>query len=45
MEITVLASGSKGNCTLVRGEGGALLVDCGLAATRGPLPALDRRVR
>ncbi|MGA2933966.1 MAG: MBL fold metallo-hydrolase [Methanomicrobiales archaeon] len=32
MEITVLASGSKGNCTLVRGEGGALLVDCGLSA-------------
>jgi phosphoribosyl 1,2-cyclic phosphodiesterase len=32
MEITVLASGSKGNCTLVRGGDGALLVDCGLAA-------------
>jgi len=32
MEITVLASGSKGNCTLVRGEGGAVLVDCGLPA-------------
>ena len=32
MEITVLASGSKGNCTLVRGEDGALLVDCGLPA-------------
>ncbi|MDD1661538.1 MAG: MBL fold metallo-hydrolase, partial [Methanomicrobiales archaeon] len=30
MEITVLASGSKGNCTLVSGEDGALLVDCGL---------------
>jgi phosphoribosyl 1,2-cyclic phosphodiesterase len=32
MEISVLASGSKGNCTLVRGEDGALLVDCGLSA-------------
>ena len=32
MEITVLASGSKGNCTLVRGGDGALLVDCGLPA-------------
>jgi len=32
MEITVLASGSKGNCTIVRGEDGALLVDCGLPA-------------
>jgi phosphoribosyl 1,2-cyclic phosphodiesterase len=32
MEITVLASGSKGNCTLVSGGDGALLVDCGLPA-------------
>jgi phosphoribosyl 1,2-cyclic phosphodiesterase len=32
MEITVLASGSKGNCSLVEGEEGALLVDCGLPA-------------
>jgi phosphoribosyl 1,2-cyclic phosphodiesterase len=32
MEITVLASGSKGNSTLVRGGGGTLLVDCGLSA-------------
>jgi len=30
MEITVLASGSKGNFTLVSGEDGALIVDCGL---------------
>ena len=35
MEITVLASGSKGNCTLVRGGDGALLVDCGLLAREG----------
>ena len=35
MEITVLASGSKGNCTLVRGGDGALLVDCGLSAREG----------
>jgi phosphoribosyl 1,2-cyclic phosphodiesterase len=32
MQITVLASGSKGNCTLVSGGDGALLVDCGLPA-------------
>jgi len=32
MQITVLASGSKGNCTLVKGEDGAFLVDCGLPA-------------
>ncbi len=32
MEITVLASGSKGNCTFVMGEDGALLIDCGLSA-------------
>lgn len=32
MEITVLASGSKGNCILASGEDGALLVDCGIPA-------------
>jgi phosphoribosyl 1,2-cyclic phosphodiesterase len=32
MQITVLASGSKGNCTIVSGGDGSLLVDCGLPA-------------
>ena len=32
MELTVLASGSKGNCSYLRGERGALLVDAGLSA-------------
>ena len=32
MELTVLASGSKGNCTYLRGERGALLIDAGLSA-------------
>jgi len=32
MKITVLASGSKGNCTYVQGDSGALLVDAGLSA-------------
>lgn len=32
MQLTVLASGSKGNCTYLRGEQGALLVDAGLSA-------------
>lgn len=32
MELTVLASGSKGNCTYIRGERGALLIDAGLSA-------------
>jgi phosphoribosyl 1,2-cyclic phosphodiesterase len=32
MELTVLASGSKGNCTYLRGEQGALLIDAGLSA-------------
>ena len=32
MELTVLASGSKGNCTYIRGEQGALLIDAGLSA-------------
>jgi len=32
MRITVLASGSKGNCALVSGGDGDLLVDCGLPA-------------
>lgn len=32
MELTVLASGSKGNCTYLQGEQGALLIDAGLSA-------------
>jgi phosphoribosyl 1,2-cyclic phosphodiesterase len=32
VEITVLASGSKGNCILVSGGDGALIMDCGLPA-------------
>ncbi|HOB18594.1 MAG TPA: MBL fold metallo-hydrolase [Candidatus Methanoculleus thermohydrogenotrophicum] len=32
MELTVLASGSKGNCTCLRGERGSLLIDVGLSA-------------
>ncbi|MDK2915754.1 MAG: hypothetical protein PWR25_311 [Euryarchaeota archaeon] len=32
MQLTVLASGSKGNCTYLRGERGALLIDAGLSA-------------
>ncbi len=32
MQCTILASGSKGNCMLVEGEGGSLLIDAGLSA-------------
>src|ERR1039457_2457479 len=32
LQICVLASGSSGNCTLVRSAGTALLVDAGLSA-------------
>ena len=32
MQLTVLASGSKGNCTYIRGERGALLIAAGLSA-------------
>jgi phosphoribosyl 1,2-cyclic phosphodiesterase len=32
MELTVLASGSKGNCAYLRGARGALLIDAGLSA-------------
>jgi phosphoribosyl 1,2-cyclic phosphodiesterase len=32
MELTVLASGSKGNCAYLKGERGALLIDAGLSA-------------
>jgi len=32
MKITVLASGSKGNCTYIEGDSGALLIDAGLSA-------------
>jgi phosphoribosyl 1,2-cyclic phosphodiesterase len=32
MRVTILASGSKGNCSYVEGENGALLIDAGLSA-------------
>ncbi|MDN7025611.1 MBL fold metallo-hydrolase [Methanoculleus sp. FWC-SCC1] len=32
MELTILASGSKGNCAYLSGENGALLIDAGLSA-------------
>jgi len=32
MKVTVLASGSKGNCCYVEGESGAILIDVGLSA-------------
>ncbi|KUG18955.1 MAG: MBL fold metallo-hydrolase [Methanomicrobiaceae archaeon] len=32
MELTILASGSKGNCAYLAGESGALLIDAGLSA-------------
>lgn len=32
MRVTVLASGSKGNCTYIEGDSGALLIDAGLSA-------------
>ncbi|MBN1431716.1 MAG: MBL fold metallo-hydrolase [Methanomicrobiaceae archaeon] len=32
MKVTVLASGSKGNCTYIEGDSGALLIDAGLSA-------------
>jgi len=31
MKIHVLASGSKGNATIIEGSGGSLLIDCGLS--------------
>ena len=31
MRFTILASGSKGNCTLVEGEGTKILIDCGIS--------------
>lgn len=40
MRITVLASGSKGNCTYIEGESGALLIDAGLS-TKEILKRLD----
>ncbi len=30
MELCVLASGSSGNCSVIRTPGGVLLVDCGI---------------
>ncbi|WOF15356.1 MBL fold metallo-hydrolase [Methanoplanus sp. FWC-SCC4] len=32
MKATVLASGSKGNCTYIEGDSGAILIDAGLSA-------------
>ncbi len=32
MRCTILASGSKGNCTIIEGQGGAVLIDAGLSA-------------
>lgn len=32
MKVTVLASGSKGNCTYIEGDSGAVLIDAGLSA-------------
>lgn len=34
MKVTVLASGSKGNCIYIEGNGGALLVDAGISNRR-----------
>ncbi|MCX6689331.1 MAG: MBL fold metallo-hydrolase [Methanoregula sp.] len=41
MRCTILASGSKGNCTLVEGAGGAILIDAGLS-TKELLQRLSR---
>ena len=38
MELCVLASGSAGNCTVLRSPGGVFLIDCGI----GPRTAADR---
>jgi len=40
MKLTILASGSKGNCACLQGERGALLIDAGLSA-RETLRRLD----
>ena len=40
MKVTVLASGSKGNCTYIEGDNGALLIDAGLS-TKETLRRLD----
>lgn len=40
MKLTILASGSKGNCAYLQGERGALLIDAGLSA-RETLRRLD----
>lgn len=34
MKVTVLASGSKGNCIYIEGDDGALLVDAGISSRR-----------
>ena len=34
MQISVLASGSKGNCTLIRDDDTAVLIDAGISARR-----------
>lgn len=40
MRVTVLASGSKGNCTYIEGDSGAILIDAGLS-TKEILKRLD----
>lgn len=40
MKITVLASGSKGNCTIIQANGTVLLVDAGISASQ-----VDQRIR
>jgi phosphoribosyl 1,2-cyclic phosphodiesterase len=41
MRCTILASGSKGNCTVIEGESGAILIDAGLS-TKELLQRLSR---
>jgi phosphoribosyl 1,2-cyclic phosphodiesterase len=41
MRCTILASGSKGNCTVIEGESGAILIDAGLS-TKDLLHRLSR---
>ena len=38
MRCTILASGSKGNCTYIAGSDGAILIDAGLSSKRDLIP-------
>jgi phosphoribosyl 1,2-cyclic phosphodiesterase len=38
LSLSILASGSAGNCSVLRGEGGTILIDCGI----GPRTAAQR---